>query len=451
MDGTEQSTQFLDGLLFPKILQSFRMAIQPSKLIIAFGAILVIFLAGWLMDFSRTVVATPGMQGQETELQIYMSGPERLDSYIERYGDAGENCGVFTTLWTFARGKFHGALKSLFAFDLPGVARNVADYLNAVVWATKYHYIYSIFFCLIELAVIAVAGGAICRIAALQFARNEKPGLGEALRYSLKKFTSFFFTPLGLAILVVIPCVPILLLGLLANIPVAGEVVLVIFMLCALVLGAIIAVVLIGTVAGFNLMFPAIAYDGADVFDAIGRAYSYVCARPWRLGFYYAVAIVYGAICYIFVRFVAFVMLWVTHALLCFAVWANSAGGQPDKIMAIWPEPSFMKLHTLSTLAANRWESFIAYIVYLIVMVVIGLLVSFITSYYFSASTIIYALMRKKVDNTPLDDIYIYRAEPKLDEPAEPTEPTKPTKTKSSASSRKTDSKDKGDTPEPKQ
>jgi hypothetical protein len=36
----------------------------------------------------------------------------------------------------------------------------------------------------------------------------------------------------------------------------------------------------------------------------------------------------------------------------------------------------------------------------------VGLLVSFVISFYFSANTIIYALMRNKVDNTALDDIY---------------------------------------------
>jgi hypothetical protein len=40
---------------------------------------------------------------------------------------------------------------------------------------------------------------------------------------------------------------------------------------------------------------------------------------------------------------------------------------------------------------------------------VIGLIVSFIMSFYFSANTIIYALMRNRVDNTALDDIYTPR------------------------------------------
>ena len=60
--------------------------------------------------------------------------------------------------------------------------------------------------------------------------------------------------------------------------------------------------VLLGTVGGFNLMYPTIAVEGSDSFDAISRTFSYVYARPWRMLFYTLVAIVYGALCYLFVR-----------------------------------------------------------------------------------------------------------------------------------------------------
>jgi len=80
MDGEKEPRIFLENLLFPKIFQTFRMAIQPSKLIIAFLAIAVICLAGWIMDFSQTVVVGPQTQiisneqittkAKTTELQI---------------------------------------------------------------------------------------------------------------------------------------------------------------------------------------------------------------------------------------------------------------------------------------------------------------------------------------------------------------------------------------------
>ncbi|MHC4158952.1 MAG: hypothetical protein ACYSSO_07715, partial [Planctomycetota bacterium] len=64
MGGEEQSSQIFENLLFPKIFQTFRMAIQPTKLIIALLALAVICLAGWILDFTESVAATPGTQGE---------------------------------------------------------------------------------------------------------------------------------------------------------------------------------------------------------------------------------------------------------------------------------------------------------------------------------------------------------------------------------------------------
>jgi hypothetical protein len=52
----KESTRLFDDLLFPKIFRTFRVAIQPTKLIIAFLAVVVICLAGWVMDLGKTVV-----------------------------------------------------------------------------------------------------------------------------------------------------------------------------------------------------------------------------------------------------------------------------------------------------------------------------------------------------------------------------------------------------------
>jgi len=352
------------------------MAIQPSKLIIAFLALAIICLAGWIMDLSKTVVATPNTQGQETELQIYMTNPNRLKPYIENYKEKGEYKGVFSTLWHFTSTRFKNAVNLLFAFNLPAVAANIAECFKAAGWALRYHFIYCIIFFAIGLAVISIAGGSICRIAALRFARGEKPGLTEALRFSARNFTNFFTAPLAPICIIIFIALFIFLLGLIGNIPIAGELIIGLFAPLALIAGSLIAVISIGMVAGFNLMFPAVAYDGSDCFDAISRSFS--------LG-----------------------------------VWVEN-GKQVNKLTAIWPEPTFMNLSGSSDLAAAGWSQPIAaFLVYLFLLVVVGLVVSFVISFYFSANTIIYSLMRNRVDNTALEDIYTYFNDVKT-EPATP-------------------------------
>jgi hypothetical protein len=177
-------------------------------------------------------------------------------------------------------------------------------------------------------------------------------------------------------------------------------------MLLSLVAGALMAAAVIGTVVGFNLMFPAVAYDGTDSFDAVGRVFNYLCSRPWRTTLYTATAAVYGAVCYFFVRFAAFLLLWTTHLMLEILVWKDSASGVPDKIKAIWPEPSFMKLHKFPAGAMSWSESAASVLIFIFVLVVVGLLVAFVISFYFSASTVIYGLLRKLVDNAELSDVY---------------------------------------------
>jgi len=415
MGNEKETPKVFEKLLFPKIFQSFRIAIHYKNLIIAFLAVAVVCLSGWIMDFSKTVVAITGPEGRiiETELQIYMTNPGQLESYIEDARENSEHTGVFSTLWRFAAGRFHNALNCLFAFNIPGVVLSIAEYFRAVTWAMRYHLVYCVIFAAIKLVVMAIAGGAICRIAALQFARNEKPGLLEALRFSTNKFTSFVTAPLAPVGIIIFIGFFIFLLGLLGNIPWAGELIMGIFMALALIAGALIAVVSIGAVAGFNLMFPAVAYDGSDCFDAISRAFSYVYAKPWRMIFYTAIAAVYGAICYIFVRFFTFLMLWVTHRSLQLGV----LGGN-KKLTAIWPGPSLANIVDAPDLAAANWSQTVAaVIVYLLLFAVAVLVASFILSFYFSANTIIYSLMRNNVDNTALDDIYT----PSVEIETEPT------------------------------
>src|SRR5512143_138429 len=53
----------LGNFLFPRIFQAFRIAIRPSNLAIAFGALTILCLAGRIMDLNRTVVVDPGFAG----------------------------------------------------------------------------------------------------------------------------------------------------------------------------------------------------------------------------------------------------------------------------------------------------------------------------------------------------------------------------------------------------
>jgi len=408
----KESAQLLDDLVFPKIFQTFRISIQPTKLIITSVALAVICLAGWIMDFSKTVVVERDNEDiiVETELNIYMTDADRSEvlSEIEKLRQIGQSSGVFSTMWHFSAKQFHGAVDSVLALNLWGVIGNITDFFKALGWALRYHTAYCIVFFIILLAVISIAGGAVCRITALQFARGEKPGMAEAIRFSTKRFVNFFTAPLAPIGIIIFIGLFIFLLGLAGNIPRAGELIIGLGMPLALFAGVLVAVIVIGSVAGLNLMFPAVAYDGSDCFDAISRSFSYVYARPWRMAGYTTIAAVYGSFCYAFVRLFAFLLLWITRWGLQLGIWADNGSKEVNKLAAIWPKPELRYLVRFSPPAEANWTEWAAaFMVYLSLLVVVGLAVSFIISFYLSANTIIYSLMRNKVDNTAFDDIYM--------------------------------------------
>jgi hypothetical protein len=99
-------------------------------------------------------------------------------------------------------------------------------------------------------------------------------------------------------------------------------------------------------------------------------------------------------------------MLWITRCLLQLGIWTDSGTEGVDKLAAIWPRPEFMRFLASSEPADGTWAELVAgRLVYLVVLMVVAVLVSFIISFYFSANTIIYSLLRNRVDKTALNDV----------------------------------------------
>jgi hypothetical protein len=342
-------------------------------------------------------------------LDIYlMGGAPSLKNFIESRRTIGDRTGVFITLWHFGANAFHHALYALLSWDISGVVRSLTDSFRALVWAFRWHTLYSVVFFGVAFAVLSLAGGAICRIAALQLAQAERPGLKQALRFALRRFVSLLASPVGPIVLIFALGVPIILLGLVGNLPVAGELLTGLFLLPAFAVAFAIAIILIGTMAGLGLMLPAIAYEGSDSFDAINHSFSYVYTKPWRLGFYTIIAALYGALGYLFVRVFGFLVLWTTYRFLQIGFLSHN-----EKLRTIWPEPTFASFLGPAVAlpdAPSRWVA--ALLIRMWVLVVIGLIVAFLISFYFSANTIIYALMRNRVDGTPLQEVYTSPDEP---------------------------------------
>jgi hypothetical protein len=293
---------------------------------------------------------------------------------------------------------------------------------EGVVWLYSEHWVYAAMLSLMTLAVVALLGGAVNRIAALHFARDERISITQALRFAFGKFFSFFTAPL-------IPLGTIVMLGLLLsvggllfNIPAVGEIVGGLLFALAIIGGLIITFLLIGLLAGAPLMYPTIAVEGSDSFDAISRSFSYIFNQAWRGIFYGLVALVYGVITYLFVRLFAYLALLVTHSFVKLGVFvdAPSLHPQADKLELLWSRPTFDSLFgSFNWSAMSGAQQIGAFLIGVWVFLVAVAVAAYLLTFAASSTTVIYFLLRRKVDATDLDDVYVEEPEELPTPPAE--------------------------------
>ncbi len=292
-------------------------------------------------------------------------------------------------------------------------------------WAFRYHPGYFIPWYILFLIVWSIFGGAITRIAAVHIAREEKLSIRQALKFSAGKFLSFFFAPLIPLAIVFVVGIVVAIGGLLVNIPLVGPPIVGLLFFLALAAGFVMTLVLIGTIGGFNLMYPTIAVEGSDSFDAISRSFSYVYARPWRMLFYTMVAIVYGAITYMFVRLFLFITLSLTHYFVGWWIFRTADNYQP-LWGEMWHLPQFSNLPyspDFPALGGGQWLG--AMLIWIWVFLTVCLMGAYVISYYFSVNTLIYYLLRSDVDATEMDDVYLEQPEEDFSEaPAPPVATT---------------------------
>ena len=284
------------------------------------------------------------------------------------------------------------------------------------IWLIWNHAVFFVIFAALFLVAWALFGGAISRIAAIHVARDEKISVRQAMNFAFGKILSFASAPvIPLAIVIVIGLL-LSLASLIGNIPFLGPIIVGALFILALVAGGVMTLVLLGTAGGFNLMYPTIAVEGSDSFDAISRSFSYVYARPWRMLFYTIVALVYGAATYLFVHMFIWLTLVLAHDFVGKGIFIT-ADNTNDLFTTMWPSPLVQGRLSYSPdyPALDYGAKFGAFCMNCWVMLLVSFLGAFAISLYFSANTIIYYLMRNEVDSTELDDVYLEQSEEEME------------------------------------
>ncbi len=247
------------------------------------------------------------------------------------------------------------------------------------------------------LGVWSFFGTAISRMSAVQFALDERVSLKQAGAFAGSKWLWVFSAPL-------MPMAGVLLLwflcvvgGWIGRIPGAGPVIVGVLWIVPLLLALAMVLLLIGLVFGWPLMIGTISAQGSDAFDGFSRSFDYVYSRFWHLVWFVIVAAAYGMATLLIVWGVA---MWLAD-LAAASVWAGMGAGFQNlsgEVPNLFGPLGQME-KTPSHLAGrcvSAWLSALALLV-----------AGYGVSYFWSASTIIYFLLRQSEDANHLSEVYL--------------------------------------------
>jgi hypothetical protein len=288
------------------------------------------------------------------------------------------------------------------------------------------------------LAVWAFFGGAITRFAAVELAREERLGWGAMIRHARFKWGSYLFAPLSLLVVVLFCAAGMALVGIFLRWD-AGLFIIGLFLWPLMLVGGLVMTFLLVWLAlGWPLMWATIGSEGEDGFDALSRSQQYLFQRPLHYLFYALVAVLLGWLGWLVVSNFAAAIIAATH-------WAADWGADTLRWSADDPEAGSRRIELLLSgdaeigLVGVCGAGLILFWGGCVKMLAVG----FLYSYFWTASTCIYLLLRRDADATEMDEVFLEEQEeeasyglppidtdevgaPVVDEPAPPSDSAEP-------------------------
>lgn len=277
-----------------------------------------------------------------------------------------------------------------------GAVRAVAIALPGWLWSTQPWFF--IVWTLVFVLVWSLLGGAIARMSVVEAATGDRVGMSEGLGFAFRRWLSFVLVPLLPLVFFGLIALLAMLGGLLFHIPLL-DIIAALLWIVAVLAGVVIAVGVIAWAGAVNLMFPALAAEATDVFDAISRSYSYVVTRPWKFLFYTAVALIYGTITYAFVGLVIYLTIYLARE-------ATAAWSAPFARMLPMPEFGDLR-HGVPDADLGGTDRVAGVVIRVWFLLVVGLIAAYAISFYFAAQSLVYLLLRRDCDGTDLSQVHL--------------------------------------------
>jgi hypothetical protein len=488
--------------LWTEIFRSFMVALDPRKMLLAAVGILATSIGWWILSiifygsYSQPLPEADAYSAKTMQRKLGDKKPDGSDYNDTEYAAEGRKlfeqdysqwmtlhrlAGEGGKLRTMPWNEYRGENPFLFATKLADMPASlwgdqIKNYILGQIFfltepliklllpitkimdpsASTMTRFYLLLALIWSVAVWAFFGGVITRIAAVQFGGKERISLKQAVQFVMRRYVSYILSPLVPLMIIAAIMLAMSLYGLIALIPILGDIVLYGIGLPLVILGGIVmAFILIGLV-GYPLMYTTISVEGSDTFDALSRAYNYVFQAPWQYLWYSIVSILYGA-----------AVTFVVVVIGCLMVYLGKlAVSQPANIMVQDRRPDFLFIYSPESYGwkelllkgspieqksglvaipntdlkrpgfvdANKdsadqyrkeltwWNKAGAGMVTFWMVLVFLMMIGFSYSYFWSVSTMIYLLMRKVVDDVNIDEVHI-EEDPPIAPPSTPTPP----------------------------
>lgn len=389
--------------LFPVLTlwRCLRLAFSARLMVLALVALALLSLGDWLFSFLLPREAPPGDRAAE---MLFAQPPLEGNLWSSLAGLVPS-----TPRWDAPIAVASPAEHSTFSFYQTAMqtSRPVWELfrISALDLSTR-QWLFLLALAAWTIAVWAMFGGAVTRSAAVRLARLENASWQSTFRFVLGRWVHYTGAVIGPLLAAVLFTLLIAMVGLVLLNWDVGRVIAGLIWPVVLSLGLLLALVYLGLLFGWPLMWASISVDGNDGFGAVGNAFSYVFQRPLHLLLYVIVATLFGGLGWYVASNLAATVVYAT-------TWAGSLGSSSMTAIADpFSADSAGPTGQFGFALIGFWHTCVKMIA-----------VAYMYSFFWVATTQIYFLLRRSVDGAELEEVYMDEEEEAYDLPPIPPQP----------------------------